>query len=265
MLCKAAQFGRWAPAFTGMTLWAVGASATPTRIVSLNLCTDEYLLLTARSGQIASISRLGADPHESPLAVRARGLATNNGQLGDVIGATPDLVLTMGAGPQDKALAARLGMRLIPLPYPQSPAEVARQVEQVAALVGNPSTGVAFAREVQALADTAPARSTRALMIGGGGLAPAMGGLAAGWLRLAGLQQRQSGPVAMETLLADPPPVLVMNQYRPGQFSQPQAWTSHPALARLTSRRVATDGRAFLCGGAAMPAEIRRLRAALAQ
>lgn len=255
-----------------MRLWtallacmAAPLAAAPARIVSLNLCTDEYLLLAARPAQIASISRLGADPQESPLAGRARGIRTNNGQLGNVIAAAPDLVLTMGANPQDAALAARLGVRLIALPYPQSPAEVARQVQQVASLVGNPAAGRAFAHAVQALADTTPSQPVPALMIGGGGLAPAMNGLAAGWLRLAGVQQRQSGPVAMETLLADPPPLLLVNKYRPGQFSQPQAWTSHPAMARLPSRRIITDGRAFLCGGAAMPAEIRRLRAALAR
>ncbi len=239
------------------------ATAAPTRIVSLNLCTDEYLLITARPDQIASISRLGADAQESPLSGRARDRATNSGHLGDVLGQQPDLVLTMGASPQDVALAARLGISLIALPYPQSPADVARQVQQIAALVGNPAAGAAFAHDVQSLGLTAPAAPIPALMLGGGGLAPAMGGLAAGWLRLAGLQQRQSGPVAMEALLANPPAVLVINKYRPGQFSQPNAWTSHPALARLRSRRVGTDGRAFLCGGAAMPAEIRRLRAAL--
>jgi len=249
---------------------AIAASAatptrsTPARIVSLNLCTDEYLLLTARPAQIASISRLGSNANETPLAPRARGMATNNGHLGDVLGQQPDLVLTMGASPQDAALAARLGVRLIALPYPQSPAEIVAQVQQVAALVGHPAAGAAFARDVQALTASAPAKPTPALMIGGAGLAPAMTGLAAGWLRLAGLAQRQSGPVAMESLLADPPPVLLVSSYRPGQFSQPQAWTSHPALARLPSRRIAADGRAFLCGGAAMPAEIRRLRSMLA-
>ncbi len=246
-------------------MWAGGALATPARIVSLNLCTDEYLLLTARPGQIASISRLGADRQESPLAARSHGLATNSGHLGDVLAQQPDLVLTMGASPQDHALAERLGVRLVALPYPQSPADVVRQVQQIAGLVGNPAAGAAFAQDVQSLTTTAPAQPIPALMLGGAGLAPAMGGLAAGWLRLAGLQQRQSGTVAMETLLADPPAILVINRYRPGQVSQPQAWTNHPALARLHSRRITTDGRAFLCGGAAMPAEIQRLRGALAQ
>jgi iron complex transport system substrate-binding protein len=236
--------------------------AAPARVVSLNLCTDEYLLLAARPGQIASISKLGADAQETPLAARARGLAINSGRLGDVLAQKPDLVLTMGAQPQDAALAQRLGIRLVALPYPQSPADVAAQVANIARLLGNPAAADSFAGEVTALAERAPARPIPALMVGGGGLAPAMGGLAAGWLRLAGFTQRQDGPVAMEALIADPPPVLLISRYRPGQFSQPQAWTRHPALARLPSRRITIDGRAFLCGGAAMPSEIRRLKAA---
>ncbi len=242
---------------------AVPAVAAPVRVVSLNLCTDEMLLIAARPGQIASISKLGADANETPLAAQARGLATNNGQLTDVLNQRPDLVLTMGNSPQQAALASRLGLRLLALPYPQSPAEVAAQMQQVAALLGNPAAGNSFAAEVAALTRTASGQPATALMLGGGGLAPAMSGLAAGWLRLAGLRQRQSGQIAMEALIADPPAVLVLSRYRAGQFSQPQAWVSHPALAGLRTRRVNVDGRAFLCGGAAMPAEIRRLKAAL--
>lgn len=245
-------------------LAAAPAVAGPGRVVSLNLCTDEYLLLVAAPGQIASISRLGADAHETPLAGRARGLATNSGRLGDVIGQAPGLVLTMGDHPQDAALARRLGLRLVALPYPAGPGDVVAHVRQVAALIGRPAAAEAFAADVAALARTAPRRPQPALMLGGGGLAPAMTGLSAGWLRLAGLAQSQGGSISLERLVMAPPPVLIINQYRPGQYSQPQAWARHPALARLPSRRIMADGRAFLCGGAAMPAEIRRLKRALA-
>lgn len=245
-----------------LVLMAAPAAAAPARIVSLNLCTDEYLQLAARPAQIASISRLGADRQETPLA--APGRATNSGRLGDVVALQPDLVLTMGDDPQAAALAARLGLRFIALPYPRSPAEVVDQLRQVAALVGHPAAGSAFAAEVAALAASAPPLRD-ALMIGGSGLAPAADGLAAGWLRLAGLRQRRSGQLSLEQLLADPPPILVRNIYRPGQRSRPQDWGQHPALRHLHVRQVAADGRAFLCGGAAMPAEVARLRRVLAR
>lgn len=238
-------------------------AATPSRIVSLNLCTDEYLLLAAKAQQIASISRLGADREESPLAGRAHGLKTNRGRLSEVIEQQPDLVLTMGHDPQGAALAARLRIRLIALPYPTSPAAVVAQVQQVAALVGNPSAGAAFAARVAALTASAPKART-GLMIGGSGLAPAQDGLAAGWLRLAGVAQQQGGQISLERLLVQPPPILIRNVYRSGQRSLPQAWSQHPALRQLRVRQVEGDGRAFLCGGAAMPAEIARLKKALA-
>jgi iron complex transport system substrate-binding protein len=246
-----------------MTAGVANAAAIPARIVSLNLCTDEYLLMVARPRQIASISRLGADANETPLAGRARGLATNNGRLSDVIAQRPDLVLTMGADPQATALASRLRIRLIALPYPSSPAEVVVQVQQVAKQVGNPPAGAAFAGQVAALTASAPP-ATAGLMIGGSGLAPAMDGLAAGWLRLAGVAQQRGGRIRLEHLLAAPPPLLIRNIYRPGQVSAPQGWSQHPALRQLKSRQVNADGRAFLCSGAAMPTEIARLKKALA-
>jgi iron complex transport system substrate-binding protein len=156
-------------AAAALLLIAAAAAATPARVVSLNLCTDEYLLLTARRHQIASISRLGADPTESPLAGRARGLATNNGRLGDVLAKAPDLVLTMGHDPQAVALAARLNIRLVALPYPASPADVVAQMQQVATLVGNASAGTGFARTVAALTATAPP-ARPGLMIGAAAL-----------------------------------------------------------------------------------------------
>ena len=252
-------------ACAGAAVLAGAAHAAPARVVSLNLCTDEYLLLTARPGQIASISRLGGDAQESPLASRARGLITNNGRIGDVLAQQPGLVLTMGRDPQAAALAARLGLRLVALPFPRSPADVAAQVSRVAALVGNAPAGAAFARRVARLAATAPP-ARPGLMIGGGGLAPAQDGLAAAWLRLAGVAQMRGGTAGLEELLAAPPPILIRSIYRRGQVSGPQAWSLHPALARLprSVRRIDADGRAFLCGGGAMPAEIMRLRAALA-
>jgi iron complex transport system substrate-binding protein len=248
-------------AAAALLLYAAAAAATPTRIVSLNLCTDEYLRLTAHAGQIASISRLGADPLETPLAWPGR--ATNNGQISDIIGQSPDLVLTMGQDAQASALAARLKLRLVALPYPTSPAEVVAQVRQVAALTGNTAAGAAFAGRVQALVGSAPPVRP-GLMVGGSGLAPAMDGLTAGWLRLAGIRQMRGGAISLEQLVAAPPPILIRNRYRPGQHSLPQAWSQHPALRHLRARQISADGRAFLCGGAAMPAEIARLKKALA-
>ena len=69
-------------------------------IASLNLCTDEYLLLLAKPQEIASVSFLSQDPQESPLWRIARRHHSNRGSLEQVIGVKPKVVLTMGGGAQ---------------------------------------------------------------------------------------------------------------------------------------------------------------------
>ena len=55
-----------------MPAFALLAASLPLRVASLNLCTDEYLLLLARPERIVSVSYLSRDPHESPLWKIAR-------------------------------------------------------------------------------------------------------------------------------------------------------------------------------------------------
>ena len=79
------------------------AASGAIRVASLNLCTDEYLLLLARPSEIASVSRLSQDPAESPLWKVARRYPANRGSLEGVITARPTLVLTMGGGGRSSA------------------------------------------------------------------------------------------------------------------------------------------------------------------
>ncbi|MEO5578163.1 MAG: hypothetical protein ABIR25_03810, partial [Sphingomicrobium sp.] len=100
--------------------------ASALKIASLNLCTDEYLLLLARPGEIASVTRLVQDPAESPLWRQARAFPANRGAIEQVIGMRPTLLLTMGGrGRSTGMLARRMGIKAIDLPYPASIADVA--------------------------------------------------------------------------------------------------------------------------------------------
>ena len=62
-------------------------AASALHAASLNLCTDEYLLLLARPGEIVGVSRLAQDPAESPLWRRARAHPANRGAIEQVLGA----------------------------------------------------------------------------------------------------------------------------------------------------------------------------------
>lgn len=250
-----------------LLLAAMPAGAAPHRVVSLNLCSDELALLLARPGQLVGVSRLGADPLESVLATRARGLPVNRGRVTDVVGLQPDLVLTSGGDPNAAATARRLGMAVVELPQPRTLTDVQVNVRVVAAALGRRAAGEALLATIAGQLGTPPPASP-ALLVSGGGLTIAATGLAAQWLRHAGLVQQDvpRGAVSLERLLARPPAVLLVARYRAGQVSTNQSWLGHPALTALpaTTRRLATDGRPWTCLGPTLAPEIARLRAVLA-
>jgi len=248
---------------------AGSAEAAPRRVASLNLCTDELLLLLGAPSQIASVTHLARNPAETPLWRHARRYPSNDGSLMSVAALRPDLVLTMGGGARDRVrIAARLGIRTLDLPFPQSLADIERGIADVAAALGRPRAAVPALRRIAGLRQTAPRTGIDSIWLGGGGRSVAATGLAAEWMALAGLRQRPltGDRVSLEQLLTRPPAVLLRSDYRSGQYSGEQRWLAHP-LAKGTerSRTLVTDGRLWTCMGPLLAREAGRLRAEAAR
>ena len=248
---------------------AAPAEAAPLRVASLNLCSDELLLALAAPGQIVSVTHLSQDPAETPLWRQARRYRRNDGSLLSVAALRPDLVLTMGGGARDRGrIAGRMGIRIVDLPFAQSLADVEQGIRQVAAALGRPQAGAAWLRRIAALRATAPPARLDALWLGGGGRTVSPQGLEAQWMALAGLRQRamRGDRVSLETLIVDPPRILLRSDYREGQYSGAQRWLSHPVARRARgSRQLATDGRRWTCMGPLLVDEIARLRREVAR
>lgn len=243
-------------------LLAVSSAA---RVASLNLCTDEYLLLLGRPQQIVGVSYLSRDPLESPLWKVARQYKGNRGSIEDVLALKPTLVLTMGGGGRATALLARqLHMQVIEMPYASNLSGVAKNVRSVAGALGNPAAAEPWLRRLEALRATTPRRAADTIWVSGGGLSLPTGTIGAEWMRLAGLEQRAlpGGRATLETLLIHPPKVLVRSSYRSGQISGGQRWLEHPIVRRAGARQIATDGRPWTCMGPLMIPEIERLKEA---
>lgn len=240
---------------------AVAASAA-VRAASLNLCTDEYLLLLGAPGQVVSVSHLSHSSHETSLWGQARRLPANTGSLESVLRHRPDIVLTMGGGGRDSArIARRLGIRLLDLPYPSSIADVTRQAAQVSAVLGNGQRARRFDDQLRLLrANPVPQRD--AAYVSGSGLSLAPQSLGAEWMELAGYRQRPlpGNRVTLETLATEPTKWLILSRYRDQQYSRGQAWLRHPLVRRQAARTLVTDGRPWTCGGLPMIVEIERLR-----
>jgi len=246
---------------------AAPAGATPRRVASLNLCTDELVLALADPGQIVSVTHLAQDPAETPLWQQARRYSRNDGSLFSVAALRPDLVVSMGGGARDRLrIAARLGIPTLDLPFATSLGDVERNIRRVAAVLGRRHAGEALLRRMAMLRASAPPVRIDTLWLGGGGRTVAPAGLEAQWMALAGLRQRpiRGDRVSLETLLVNPPRVLLRSDYRHGQYSGDQRWLAHPLASRLRgTRTVATDGRRWTCMGPLLISEIVRVRQAL--
>src|SRR5687768_15178400 len=154
-----------------ISLALVGAAeAAPRRVASLNLCTDELLLMLAEPGQIASVTHLAQNPAETPLWRQARRYRRNDGSLVSVAGLKPDLVLTMGGGARDRGrIARRLGLRLLDLPYPQSLGDIEQSIRSVSIALGRPGAGASALAQIQRLKLGRPALAADTIWLGGGG------------------------------------------------------------------------------------------------
>jgi iron complex transport system substrate-binding protein len=247
-----------------IALAAAPAEAAPRRVASLNLCTDELVLLLAAPEQIASVTHLAQQAQETPLWRSARRYARNDGSLLSVAALRPDLIVTMGGGARDRLrIAERLGIRTLDLPFAQSLGDVAESISLLARALGREAEGVRLLQRMTALIRGAPATTRDTIWLGGGGRTVAATGLEAQWMRLAGLRQRQmqGDRVSLETLIVAPPAILLRSDYRAGQYSAGQRWLSHPAARRAGgARTVTTDGRLWTCMGPLLIEEIARLR-----
>jgi iron complex transport system substrate-binding protein len=247
-----------------LALCAPAEAAAPRRVASLNLCTDELLLLIGDPRQIASVTHLAHKEAETPLWRLGRRFPRNDGSLLSVATRKPDLIITMGGGIRDRSgIASKLKIRLLDLPFPQTLSDIDRSVAQVARALGREQRGREISARIQRLRRSRTPDALDAIWLSGGGQSLSSNGLGAEWMRLAGLRQRplQGDRVSLEELLVRPPAMLVRSDYRSGQVSAHARWLTHPLAKRaLRKRSVQTDGRVWTCMGPLMVPEIERLK-----
>lgn len=270
---RAARFTRacvCASAISLAVLTASGAAATaPQRVASLNLCTDELVLLIAAPGQIVSVTHLARSRHEFALWRTARRYRANDGSVVSVAGMHPDLIVTMGGLGRDRdRLARRIGAEIITLPFPQSLNDLESAIDQLADALGREARGQQLLNALRGLRASRPRRAVDGLFLSSGGLTLADGSLGAQWLRLAGVDQPQNlgGRIAAERLLTDPPSLVVLSDYRSDQASRGNFWPGYRLIEDSREMHtIATDGRRWTCAGPTLIPEILRLRRRIAR
>jgi iron complex transport system substrate-binding protein len=248
------------PAFASLL-----AASAAIRVASLNMCTDEYLLLLARPTEVASVSRLSRDPADSSLWRIGRRYPENRGELESALPSRPGLLLTMGGGGRATALIARrMGLKTLDLPFPATIDDVERNLSMVAAALGDEGRAKPWKSHLAELRRTGRL-SADAIFLGAAGNSIGAYSLEAQWMRLAGLKQRSlpGSRASLELLATRPPAVLLRSSYRRRERSLGQTWLDHPLARPERSRIVTVDGRPWTCAGPLMLGEIERLRRVL--
>ncbi len=143
-------------------LWVPPAEARPKRIVSLNLCADQYLLALADPGQIAALTQFARDPQMSAGAAQAMKLPVSRGSAEDVLALEPDLII---ASPWHRLETVRAvkgsSLATLDLPSAESYGAIVAQIRQVAIAVGHPTRGEALIRRMDAALAAVPAPARR--------------------------------------------------------------------------------------------------------
>jgi iron complex transport system substrate-binding protein len=269
----------------GALLLAVGsaqaqAPAKPTRIVSLDLCTDQLLIELVGRERIAAVTHLAVDPAVSAIPAKARGIPVTHGAAEDVLRYDPDLILAgpFGVSPT-VGLLRRLKRNVVIVPLPSDLDGVRAAVRTVATAVGEPEEGEALiAAFDERLARVAPPANGKArpaaLIYQVGGSVSGPGSLAESALAAAGFRNKaadyrltRGGQVPLELLIAAPPDLLVLSSAADEYRTAIADNLRHPALRLLRQRHESIElpWQLWLCGTPHIADAIERLAAARAR
>ncbi len=232
----------------GLVLQAAYAQAAA-KVVSLNLCTDQLVVLLAPE-QVAALEPLARDPALSFVAAQAAKLPRVPADAEAVLRLHPGLVLAGDYGAQTTIAVLRSrGLRVVQFAEAEDFPAIEREVQQVADLLGVRAKGQAMVADMQARLARLPkpATSATALFWGARGYTDGPGSLGGAVLLAAGLRNAGNGQVVgLETLLTHPPDILV-TQTAPDYPSLATDLAELPMLHSL--RHVRIPPALLICGG----------------
>jgi len=248
-------------------LFAVGlvlpSAAKPQRVVSLNLCTDQLVLLLAKPENIAAVSYLSHDVANSYMAASARNQSTTHGRVEEILPLEPDLIFAGQFTSQASVgFLRRIGHRIVILDSPEDFPGIRAQVRQVAALLEEQKRGEFLLSEM----DQRLERARRAVT--GNQLTAAFylpNGYTAGGktpvdavLEVVGLKNKVAElgvtgttVLSMERLIAANPDVLILSSFGDGGASIAEEMLKHPVFAKAMKGKtlIRVPTRLWVCPG----------------
>jgi iron complex transport system substrate-binding protein len=219
------------------------AAARPLRVMSVDQCSDQFVLALAPRSEIVGVSPHALDS-DAALRDQVRGLTVRRPTLEQALAARPDIVVSYWTA--DLRLSGALeahGAKVVRIEDAKTFDDVRANVRRVATALGRVPQGEAMIADMDAkLAASRGAWGGRtALYLTPGGFTAGPDTLVGAIMAAAGLKDAVSapgyGPVSMERLTLDPPKLLVL-----GFFDEQNGggWDpARPLVARLAKARTA--------------------------
>lgn len=227
------------------------------QIVSLNLCTDQLLVMLAPE-QVTALEPLARDPALSVVARQAARLPSVRADAEAVLRLHPRLVLAGRYGAQTTlSLLRARGLAVTTFGEPADFAAIAAQTMQLARLLGVAERGETLVEQMQLRLAAVHPRTGTAILWEAGGWSAGPGSLGDAVVRAAGLADIGSGGrIGVEALLARHPNWLI-SETAPATPSMATDLAAHPALATMQHLHVPPE--LLICGTPATAGAVEAL------
>lgn len=253
---------------------AAPAMSKPQRIVSTNVCADQLALALVDRARILSVSRMATEGEISNLADEARGIRINNARAEEIVELKPDLILgDIYTGKGANRLAATIGVPVHIVGYASSLEDVRKVIREAAVALGEQQRGEELIAGMNARIARAKATTTApvtTLVYEPNGLTSGAGTLTNDILNAAGLTNiapkltgQAYATVALETVVAAAPQLLVIDDSYGRTASRAQSILRHPAFRALKGKTALYQipSRLWLCPGPWVGEAVERLSA----
>jgi iron complex transport system substrate-binding protein len=252
----------WAVALGVLWQGAAAIAAPPQRIVSLNVCADQFVMALADPAQIAGLSTFATDPYLSLYADKAQrliaaGVPQIDADLEQIVLLNPDLVVMSKWGNTHlKQAMQRLHIPVHELALPITMEAISAETIQAGQAMGQPQRAQGLVALLPQRPD--PARHKTALYLMPGGRTVGAQSFVDMLLNYAGLENaaadgRRYGwsSITMEEMLMAPPDVVVTSFFRKNRYGLSQRYIHHPVITHImeNSQHIAVPGKYWVCGG----------------
>ncbi len=235
------------------------ADEPPSRIVSMNLCTDQLVMMLADRDSVISLSYAAADPAQSLVADQVGEIVLNKGLAEEIVPLAPDLIFSGSFTTSfSDQLLRDLGYKVIEAPLSENLDVVRSNIQLVADAIGKPDRGEAMVRDLdvslRTFSERAPAPAS-GLVILPGGFTPGQKSIANEILSLAGLRNVTADlgvtywtNITLESLLRAKPQVIIVDPQNRKSRALATQFLEHPALKTYLTSRILIEVPSKLWG-----------------